>query len=95
MTDYFRLLFASNIFRFQQMMLLRRTRLRSWASSMKGYCQRIELGYNKFLKIPSLEPNELKDYPAGEVLIMCTGSQGEPMAALSRLLMAPSGSAAA
>ena len=44
-----------------------------------------ELGY---LKIPDdalIDPSELNSYPPEQVMIMCTGSQGEPMAALSRI----------
>ncbi|KGO32335.1 ribonuclease J1 [Oenococcus alcoholitolerans] len=44
-----------------------------------------ELGY---LEIPDeylLEPSDLKNTPADETLILSTGSQGEPMAALARI----------
>ncbi|MFD1484273.1 ribonuclease J1 [Lacticaseibacillus baoqingensis] len=44
-----------------------------------------ELGY---LDIPDdvlVDAHELHKLPAGEVMILCTGSQGEPMAALSRI----------
>src|SRR5690606_39008813 len=44
-----------------------------------------ELGY---LKIPEgmlIEKNEIKGMEPEKVVILCTGSQGEPMAALSRL----------
>lgn len=44
-----------------------------------------ELGY---LKIPDdalIDPSDLNSYPPEQVMIMCTGSQGEPMAALSRI----------
>ncbi|KRL96050.1 ribonuclease J1 [Limosilactobacillus equigenerosi] len=44
-----------------------------------------ELGY---LKIPDdslIDPSELNSYPPEQVMVMCTGSQGEPMAALSRI----------
>ena len=44
-----------------------------------------ELGY---LNIPDdalVDANELRNLPANKVMILCTGSQGEPMAALSRI----------
>lgn len=44
-----------------------------------------QLGY---LDIPDdvlINPNELNQLKASEVMILCTGSQGEPMAALSRI----------
>lgn len=44
-----------------------------------------ELGY---LDIPDdvlIDAHELNKLPANEVMILCTGSQGEPMAALSRI----------
>ena len=44
-----------------------------------------ELGY---LRVPEgvlVDAKELEDLPDDEVVLMCTGSQGEPMAALSRI----------
>ncbi len=44
-----------------------------------------ELGY---LNIPDealIDANDLRSLPANKVMILCTGSQGEPMAALSRI----------
>ena len=41
-----------------------------------------------YIKIPDnalISADEIKQYKAGEILILCTGSQGEPNAALSRI----------
>ncbi|MDR2799399.1 MAG: ribonuclease J [Bifidobacteriaceae bacterium] len=44
-----------------------------------------ELGYLKVPKGIILELRELEKYPDKKIVLMCTGSQGEPMAALSRI----------
>lgn len=81
--------FASNVNRIQQiveaanktnrkLVLLGRSMVNVTNVAMK-------LGY---LNIPSwmlIEPWELKQLPPERVVILCTGSQGEPLAALSRL----------
>lgn len=81
--------FASNISRIQQaintaIQFKRKVTVlgRSMVNNVQGA---IELGY---LTVPEgvlIEPDELNRYPADQVLILTTGSQGEPMAGLSRM----------
>jgi ribonuclease J len=43
------------------------------------------LGYMEVSDEVLIRPNELEEYAPGEVLILCTGSQGEPLSALVRI----------
>ncbi len=44
-----------------------------------------EYGYIKIPDSSLISADKLKDYKNNEIVILCTGSQGEPMAALSRI----------
>lgn len=81
--------FASNISRIQQAVntaVLYKRKVAVLGRSMVNNVQiATELGY---LDIPEgvlIEADELNRYPADQVLILTTGSQGEPMAGLSRM----------
>jgi ribonuclease J len=81
--------FSSNIHRIQQIVnsaVKHKRKIavmgRSMVNSVKTAC---ELGY---LDIPErilIEVNEIKNYKDSDIVIITTGSQGEPMAALSRM----------
>ncbi len=43
------------------------------------------LGYLSVSDDTLIRPNELDDYPPEKVLVLCTGSQGEPLSALTRI----------
>ncbi len=43
------------------------------------------LGYLNVPEDTLIRPNELDDYPPDRVLVLCTGSQGEPLSALTRI----------
>ena len=81
--------FASNISRIQQAIntaVQFKRKVTVLDRSMVNNVQiAIELGY---LDVPEgvlIEPDELNRYPDDQILILTTGSQGEPMAGLSRM----------
>jgi ribonuclease J len=81
--------FASHIHRIQQIIDIARAHDRKVAyvgrSMVRNMAVARELGY---LTVPDhvlVTPEELSKLPDDQVVLICTGSQGEPMAALSRI----------
>ncbi|WP_102029126.1 ribonuclease J [Salirhabdus sp. Marseille-P4669] len=81
--------FASNISRIQQVVHASEVTNRKLAllgRSMVNVVKiAMDLGYLSVPKDMLIDAVEINDYPPERVTILCTGSQGEPMAALSRL----------
>lgn len=81
--------FASNISRITQIAtsaIAHGRKLCVMGRSMEGNLEIArQLGYIKIADANLIGPESLKHLPASEICIICTGSQGEPMAALSRI----------
>src|SRR5918911_357987 len=81
--------FASNVHRMQQAIDVAvecgRKVTTVGRSMRKNLNIAANLGYAEIPDGMLIRPNELESYQPHEVLILCTGSQGEPMSALTRI----------
>jgi ribonuclease J len=81
--------FASSIYRMQLVADLAAQFDRKVAFVGRGMQQNSQIAQRLgYLRLPpglQIRDADVRDYPAQDVLCLCTGSQGEPMAALSRI----------
>ena len=81
--------FASNIHRLQQVIdaaVKTGRKIAVFGRSMEAAMEIGQsLGYIKCPKDTIIDPGQLNKLPANRIVILCTGTQGEPMAALSRI----------
>ncbi|MGI6357999.1 MAG: ribonuclease J [Bacillota bacterium] len=81
--------FASNIHRIQQALDVAMQYGRKVAVVGRSMVNNVrvarELGYLNFPEEILVEPDEINRYPAHKVLILTTGSQGEPLSGLARM----------
>ena len=81
--------FASHVHRLQQIVNIAHKHGRKIAIDGRSMVKIFEicsnLGYLKIPKDIMIDINRVETYPADKVLILCTGTQGEPLAALSRI----------
>jgi len=84
--------FASNVHRIQQVINAAESHHRRLAvvgRSMENVVRiALELGYLKAAEGNLIDVDDIARFPADQIVIMTTGSQGEPMAALSRMAAA-------
>ncbi|MBQ3432354.1 MAG: ribonuclease J [Clostridia bacterium] len=83
--------FASNVHRIQQIMNVAKSLKRKVAVMGRSMSNIVALGEELgYLKVPKgllITKEEIKNYPDHKLVLICTGSQGEPMAALSKMAL--------
>ena len=81
--------FASNLYRVQQIIDISIKFKRHVAVFGRSMEKTIEIGQNagliKAKKDTFITADQINNYPPNQITILCTGSQGEPLAALSRI----------